>query len=708
MKKRIVKLGLFFMCMSISIQAHANWLDDILDWLNGAANDARGYIELIREATTQVGFAHSNGQAYQTPTQLAGPTGELTFTTFNIKGFPEQIAGISNDQATELAQSHINNSGWDIIGLQENWVRNTPLRQGLDNNEYPYISDHFQGSATTFGDGLSTISKYPFVNRQTHVKYNDCYGTFAMLLAGTISSPDCETEKGFTLTEINIHKDLIIHFYNTHMDVAGGSVKTNQFNQLKDYIKTVSAGMPVVVLGDFNAWNDNGQWAGDNNGSYFTQTLGLTWACSAVDSENTNKPNRCSGVDHLAYRGNAQYSFDVLSETELPQTISDHNPLITKLRWINHYYSAAPEAQTAIPIALRTYHETYVAAQNNGNEDVVGNHRPTADIWETFTLNMKQAINNNPLCLQHNDKVTVKSGNGHYFRAHSQGNLDAQASVAHIWETFTLKNHTHPTRCLQNGDAISLFSYHNDYIVAEPDGRILSNRNEAYTWETFTVEFLPNTFQTHSGQLTHVSVGSDGTAWGVDHNDDIYHFSQNQWQPIDGKLKQISVGNHAYIWGVDANNDIFQWQEGQGWAHISGKLASISVGHDGAVWGLDQNGAIFYLYNDQWMSIDGKLSQISVADANTVWGINDNHDIFQLQMDNTWKHIPGKFTHISSATGNNIWGVGTDNQVYYRVNNVWKQSIYGGQKKEISIGSNQYIWAIDENNRLYNAAGYTY
>lgn len=708
MKIRFIKLVFALVCISVTPHAHANWFDDIVDWLSGATNDARGYIELIREATTQVGFSQSNSQVYQTPTQLAGHTGELTFATFNIKGFPEQIAGISNAQAIELAQTQINNSGWDIIGLQENWVRNAALRQGLDGAQYPYISDHFQGTATSFGDGLTTLSKYPFVNRQTHIKYNDCYGTFAMLLAGTISSPDCETEKGFTLTEINIHKDLIIHFYNTHMDVAGGSVKTNQFNQLKDYINTVSVGMPVVVLGDFNAWNDNGQWAGDNNGSYFTQTLGLTWACGAVASENTNKPNRCSGVDHLAYRGNAQFSFDVLTETEQSQTISDHNPLITKLRWINHHYSTDPQTQTALHIALRTNHNTYVAAQNNGGGDVVGNHRPTADIWETFTLNMKQAINNNPLCLQHNDKVTLKSGNGHYFRAHHQGNLDTMASVAHIWETFTLKNHTDQSRCLQNGDALSLLSYHDDYIVAEPDGRILSNRNEAYIWETFTVEFVATPFNVIQGGLKQLSVGTDGKVWGVNGADNIFHFENNQWHHVPGKLKQISVGNHANIWGVNASNDIFHWQGQADWAHVPGKLVSVSVGIDGAVWGLDQSGAIFYLDNHQWIEIEGNLKQISAIDANNVWGINANNDIFQLQANKTWLHIPGKLIHISASTGNNVWGIGTDNQVYYRVNNEWKQSLYGGQKSQIAIGSNQYLWAIDQHNHLYNSGGSGY
>lgn len=708
MKKGSISQALVLLCISVSFNAQANWFDDIVDWVSGVVNDARGYLEVVREATTQVGFAYSNSQTYQTPIQLAGPTGEVSFATFNIKGFPEQIAGISNTQATELTQTYLNDSGWDIIGLQENWVRNSAIMNGVNYTQYPYMSDHFQGTATSFGDGLSTLSKYPFVNRQTHIKYNDCYGTFAMLLAGTISSPDCETEKGFTLTEINIHKDLIIHFYNTHMDVAGGSVKTNQFNQLKDYINAVSAGMPVVVLGDFNAWNDNGQWAGDNNGSYFTQTLGLTWACGAVDSASTNKTNRCSGVDHLAFRGNEQFSFDVLTENELDQNISDHNPLITKLRWINHYYSDAPQAQTAVPVALRTAHNTYVAAQNNGGADVVGNDRTTADIWETFTLNMKQAINNNPLCLQHNDKVTLKSGNGHYFRAHNEGNLDAKASIGMIWETFTLKNHTNQSLCLQNGDAISLLSYHNDYMVAEPDGRILSNRDEAYAWETFTVEFVATPFEIIQGGLKQLSVGSDGNVWGVNEIDNIFHFENNQWHQIPGKLKQISVGNHAHIWGVNANNDIFQWQGQQGWAHISGKLASISVGADGTVWGLDEVGNILSYENAQWNTIDGNLTQITVANADEIWGINANNDIFYLQANRTWQSVPGKLTYISNASDNNIWGIGLDSHVYYRVNNEWKKSVYGGNKHLISIGSNQYLWAIDQHSNLYNAGGSGY
>lgn len=232
------------LCLGMSLNAYANIFDDFSDFIkdpipNPIPEDS--YVGAYLDAATQTGYTGSKSQDVSRLKTVAGPSGELTFAIFNIKGFPEAIDGISDSEATELTKQYINNSGWDIIGLQENWVRNSAIVKGLDRNQYPYMSDYYQGSSSTYGDGLSTISKYPFISRQERIQYNDCQGTFTELLLGTATSPDCEADKGFTLTQINIHQDLVIHFYNTHMDTNRETVKQKQFDQLEDYINHVSS-----------------------------------------------------------------------------------------------------------------------------------------------------------------------------------------------------------------------------------------------------------------------------------------------------------------------------------------------------------------------------------------------------------------------------------------------------------------------------------
>ncbi|WP_298775247.1 endonuclease/exonuclease/phosphatase family protein [uncultured Shewanella sp.] len=298
--------------------------------------DALKYYDILNDASAE-GYRSSGGHKFQQPSFFAESDGELKIAIFNVKGFPVKLNGISNETAGRISTQIINDSGWDIIGLQENWVRNNAIMSKINKTKYPYLSDHFQGNASTFGDGLSLISKYPFAARQEHVKYNKCHGTYLMLVANLTSSPDCETEKGFTFARVYLANDLFIDVYNTHMDTAQGAVKQSQFNQLEAFIASKSQGNPVIVMGDFNSWIDNNQaQGGASAGGTFASNLGLTWACDIAGPTYSNKEKKCSGVDHLAFRGNNQFSFRVENEKEVKQTISDHHPLVTTLRWTNH------------------------------------------------------------------------------------------------------------------------------------------------------------------------------------------------------------------------------------------------------------------------------------------------------------------------------------------------------------------------------------
>ena len=53
-----------------------------------------------------------------------------------------------------------------------------------------------------------------------------------------------------------------------------------------------------------------------------------------------------------------------------------------------------------------------------------------------------------------------------------------------------------------------------------------------------------------SGILKHVSVGSDGTVWCVNNNNEIFMRDGNGWTRIFGSLSQISVGSASEICGV--------------------------------------------------------------------------------------------------------------------------------------------------------------
>ena len=231
-----------------------DWLDaKVIEPIEGLASDVDGYISIIKATMSDHGYIDTYGLDYNPATNYAESSGTLDVITFNIKGFPEALNGISNSQARELS-SIIESWGADIVGIQENWVRTDALTDNLTISAYPYRSDYWAGTPTTFGDGLLTLSPFPFSqDKVQYHEWNKCHGTLLEYLTGKVSSPDCATEKGFTVTEIEIAQDFIVHFYNLHGNTGGNEANNkSDLDQVAEMIHTYSAGSPVIVVGDFN------------------------------------------------------------------------------------------------------------------------------------------------------------------------------------------------------------------------------------------------------------------------------------------------------------------------------------------------------------------------------------------------------------------------------------------------------------------------
>jgi hypothetical protein len=130
------------------------------------------------------------------------------------------------------------------------------------------------------------------------------------------------------------------------------------------------------------------------------------------------------------------------------------------------------------------------------------------------------------------------------------------------------------------------------------------------------------------GALKYVSVGADGTVWGVNASDKIYRRSGTQWQQVAGALKQISVGNAANVWGVNASDKIYRWN-GSGWTQVSGALKHVSVGADDTVWGESASGNIYRRDGNRWQQVAGALKQVSTGTTNLVWGVNRSDSIYR-------------------------------------------------------------------------------
>src|ERR1700761_9717233 len=95
-------------------------------------------------------------------------------------------------------------------------------------------------------------------------------------------------------------------------------------------------------------------------------------------------------------------------------------------------------------------------------------------------------------------------------------------------------------------------------------------------------------FEQVPGSLSQISVGADGTVWGIDSSQNIFTWdpSSGQFVQIPGQLKQIAVGNANAVWGLNAQGYIYRWDSRmRNWTSIPGNLQQIAVGGDGDVWG---------------------------------------------------------------------------------------------------------------------------
>ena len=135
-------------------------------------------------------------------------------------------------------------------------------------------------------------------------------------------------------------------------------------------------------------------------------------------------------------------------------------------------------------IALKSFHNTYFAAENGGGSEVNAN-RTSIGAWEKFVL-----ASDNPSCISDGDAVALMTSDFiHYFSAKPDGRLTADYYDWLSWETFTLTNHTDKNNCLESGDQISLKSHHNRYVAAEVNGEATANRTSIGGWEKFVVIF---------------------------------------------------------------------------------------------------------------------------------------------------------------------------------------------------------------------------
>jgi len=125
-----------------------------------------------------------------TSSARAASTGTFSVLTYNVAGLPEGLSSSHPEANTSEIGQRIRN--YDIVHVQEDFNYHATL---YANDNHAYRTPTSGG--VPFGDGLNTLSKFPYTDFQ-RIKWNNCNGT------------DCLTPKGFTYSRIRIDEGIYI------------------------------------------------------------------------------------------------------------------------------------------------------------------------------------------------------------------------------------------------------------------------------------------------------------------------------------------------------------------------------------------------------------------------------------------------------------------------------------------------------------------
>lgn len=222
-------------------------------------------------------------------------------------------------------------------------------------------------------------------------------------------------------------------------------------------------------------------------------------------------------------------------------------------------------------------------------------------------------------------------------------------------------------------------------------------------WSSYTPA-LPAQMPDGAQQL---SVGADGTVWGLNVNGDAYSYDSqdNNWTSGSQILSQVAVGSGGAIWGLNSVGDIYRFDSAsKTWSSVPGNLSQIAVGSDGAAWGLNSVGYI-YTFNAQTQSfnqIAGVLSQIAVGFDGAVWGLNPSEQIYRFNPGSqSFDYVAGTLAQISVGSDGDVWGINYLGNIYHfeRLTQGWYQT--PGTLKAISVGSGNNVWGLNPESALF-------
>ncbi|WP_175412500.1 jacalin-like lectin [Streptomyces sp. TRM64462] len=250
-------------------------------------------------ATTGTSKTAASGATAGAAAQRSGAvaSGAFDVLTYNIAGLPLGLGDSDPETNTPLIGQRL--GPYDIVNVQEDFNYHASL---YANDAHPHRTATSGGAG--FGDGLNTLSSYPFEDFQ-RVRWSAC------------TNADCLTPKGFTLARVRLAEGVFVDLYNVHTnaDVTDAALAARRANieQLSAFIRANSSGNAVIVMGDTNTrytrTGDNIRTLVHDNGltdAWVRLVRGGSAPAAGSDAlvcDSAAPTNDCEVVDKVLYRG---------------------------------------------------------------------------------------------------------------------------------------------------------------------------------------------------------------------------------------------------------------------------------------------------------------------------------------------------------------------------------------------------------------------
>lgn len=213
------------------------------------------------------------------------------------------------------------------------------------------------------------------------------------------------------------------------------------------------------------------------------------------------------------------------------------------------------------------------------------------------------------------------------------------------------------------------------------------------------------------GDTHQLSVGADGSVWGVDDMYRLWRWNDGLWvQPTDyARAVQVTVGNASTIWHLNSIRQIWQWTGG-GWNQAEDiNVINIDVAGDGTLWAIHPAGNVFRWNGVAWEepTTYARGVQVAVGNQTTVVHRNSIGEMWAWT-GSGWNQMPGKAIHISAGADGTICHVGVDNRVYRWTGSAWQELPSNNQAALVGVGEANTIWYMDLSNvpHRWNGTGF--